>query len=266
MIKVLNTRPVGQNRELSALLSKAGFEPIEIPLVDIFPLEDGLRKMLRLNPSDYTGIFLSGPNGIRQMQAGLDVDFEDWMRKPFYLVGGKSKGLIESLGGQVMFYPKEASVEGFLKEYTPAENTGGIVFAQRWLHPCSVATHLDPAAFRKLKVEIDNVPVYRPELPSDAAARLHAEFKGLEAALFCSASAVDHFFKAAPELGVALGTSEGMLAISIGPSTSRALSSHGVEIYHQASSADSQGLVKALKSAFSATRTRILKKHPEKKA
>lgn len=269
MAKVLNTRPAGQNEELSKLLTEAGFEPVEIPLVDIVPLEDGLRKVLRLQPSGYTGIFLSSPNGIRQMHIGLDEDFEAWVQKPFYLVGAKSKPLIESFGGRVAFFPREASVEGFLNEYqfemTGVSGPPGMVFAQRWLHPCSISTRLDPAAFRRRGVELDNVPVYRPGMPAEVAARLTAECKGkgVSAALFCSASAVEHFFKAVPDMAAELGTAKGMMAISIGPSTTSALRERGVENPHQALEANSAGLVEALRTAFGAIETKILKKNPE---
>jgi uroporphyrinogen-III synthase len=269
MSKVLNTRPAGQNKELSELLTQAGFEPIEIPLVDIIPLEDGLRKILRLQPSGYTGIFISSPNSIRQMHAALDEDFEAWVHKPFYLVGGKAKTLVESMGGTVAFFPQQASVAGFLEEY-PAhasdnQTHGKMNFAQRWLHPCSILTRLDPSAFRKCGVEIDNVPVYRPDLHPEATARLLEETKDIMAALFCSGSAVDHFFKATPELGATLGTPQGILAISIGSSTSDALRKHRVENIKEAASADSQGLVDALKSAMGVTETKIMKKNSESK-
>ena len=267
MNRVLNTRPIGQNKELSQKLMQAGFEPVELPLVEICPLEDGLRKILKLQPLGYTGIFLSSPNGLRQMQAGLDEDFEAWIHKPFYLVGGKSRHLVEGLGGKVAFFPQEASLAGFLKEY-PREATlnggsRGMVFAQRWLHPCSALTRLDPETFKKCGVVIDNIPVYRPGLPEHAAERLIAECSSASAVLFCSASAVDNFFAAAPDQAARLGKLEKLQAISIGPSSSEALKKHGVNTIHEAVTADSQGLVDVLRSALVDTETKTLKKHKE---
>ncbi len=269
MAKVLNTRPAGQIQDLSRLLTEAGFESVEIPLVEILPIAEGIRKILRLRPSGYTGIFLSSPNGLRQMQAGLDSDIEPWMLKPFYLVGDKSKPYIESLGGRVAFYPREASVDGFLKEYPLQieESAGprGMVFARRWLHPCSAATHLDPTAFRKCGVEVDNIAVYRPVLPEGAAKQIAMVAQGISAVLFASGSAVDHFFKAAPALAATLGLPQGPIAVSIGPSTSKALIEHGIEKYEEAESADNKGLVEALKSGFGLTETKALKKNAEGK-
>ncbi len=267
MTRVLNTRPIGQNKELSQKLVQAGFVPVEIPLVEICPLEDGLRKILKLQASGYTGIFLSSPNGLRQMQAGLDEDFEAWVQKPFYLVGGKSRHLVEGLGGKVAFFPQDASVAGFLKEYPreAALNGGakGMVFAQRWLHPCSALTKLDPENFKKCGVVIDNIPVYKPELPASAGERLIEECPTAAAVLFCSGSAVDNFFAAASDQAFHLGKPGKLPAISIGPSSSEALRKHGVETVHEAVTADSQGLVDALRNLLIDTETKTLKKNKE---
>ncbi|MEO6094768.1 MAG: uroporphyrinogen-III synthase [Fibrobacteria bacterium] len=277
MATVINTRPADQNEELSALLRAAGFVPVEIPLVDIVPDEEGLARARRLQPSGFTGVFLSSPNGLRHMESGLlPNEFENWIAKPFYLVGPKSAGLVKKLGGRVEFYPKEASLEGFLKEFSPASlirasGTGslsgnGLVMKQRWLHPCSASTRLDPAAFKAKGIEIENLPVYRPGMSPDAAERLAAAGPDANAAVFCSGSAVEHFFAAAPALAASLGRPDGLIAVSIGPSTSQALSDRGVERCMQAVHADNPSLVDALKSAFAHSATKVMKKSPQAEA
>ncbi|MDB5051719.1 MAG: hemD [Fibrobacteres bacterium] len=275
MAVVINTRPADQSGELSDLLRKAGFEPLEIPMVDIVPDEEGLARMRKLPPGGFTGIFLSSPNGLRHMQAGLlETEMEIWLEKPFYLVGGKSAGLVTSLGGKVAFYPQEASLEGFLKEYTasaanaagPGSLAGtGLTLAQRWLHPCSASTRLDPVAFKEKKIGVENVPVYRPGLAADAGKRLNEEGKHADAVVFCSGSAVEHFFQVAPELAARVGMPGGLFAVSIGPSTSKVLAEKGVEKCRQARHADNPSLVDALKTAFGGSATKVLKKMPEKK-
>jgi uroporphyrinogen-III synthase len=271
---VINTRPADQNGELSDLLRKAGFEPLEIPMVDIVPDEEGLARMRRLQPTGFTGIFLSSPNGLRHLQAGLlATELEKWLSKPFYLVGGKSAALVESLGGKVAFHPREASLEGFLKEYSPAAVTlangagslgvPGLVAAQRWLHPCSASTRLDPAQFKLKKIEVENIPVYRPGMAPDAGARLASEAGKADAVVFCSGSAVEHFFKAAPALASRVGKKDGILAVSIGPSTSRVLADMGADYCREANHADNPSLVDALKAAFGGSATKVLKKNPE---
>jgi uroporphyrinogen-III synthase len=274
MALILNTRPADQSAGLSARLRAAGFEPLEIPMVDIEPDPEGLDRLRRLHPASFTGVFLSSPNGLRQMAADLlPADLEPWMAKPFYLVGPKAGELVRQLGGKVAFHPETASLEGFLQEFAPAArgNAGvtGLVLAQRWLHPCSAQTRLDPAAFRKKGIEVENVPVYRPGTNPDAAGLLARHAEGIEAAVFCSGSAVENFFAAAPPALLArLGRKDGILAVSIGPSTTQALAGKGVAASCQAVHADDAGLVDALKQAFGARATKILArapKPPEKK-
>lgn len=273
MALVINTRPEDQSAELTTLLRAAGFEPVEVPMVDIVPDEEGIARLRRLQPSGFTGIFLSSPNGLRHLESGLlATELEKWLAKPFYLVGPKAAGLVEKLGGTVAFHPKEASLEGFLKEFSPARamhagGTGnlvvtGLVVKQRWLHPCSASTRLDPAEFRAKNIDVENVPVYRPGMNPDAGKRLAEVGPKANAVVFCSGSAVEHFFAAAPELAATLGRPDGLFAVSIGPSTSQALSDKGVERCRQALHADNSSMVDALKAAFSHSATKIMKKPP----
>jgi uroporphyrinogen-III synthase len=277
MAVVINTRPADQSAELSELLRAAGFEPVDIPMVDIVPDEEGQARLRKLQPAGFTGVFLSSPNGLRHMESTLLVtELENWMAKPFYLVGPKAGALVEKLGGKVAFHPREASLEGFLKEFSPAAamhaaGTGGLVVTglvmkQRWLHPCSASTRLDPAAFKAKNVDVENLPVYKPGMNPDAARRLTEEGPRANAVVFCSGSAVEHFFAAAPRLAATLGKADGPFAVSIGPSTSQALSDRGVERCRQAVHADNPSLVDALKAAFAHSATKAFKKGPEKTA
>lgn len=262
MVKVINTRPADRAAALSLLLRQAGFEPVEIPFVDVRADEEGMAKVATLQPNGFTGVFLSSPNGLRHLQEGLLISqFERWAAKPFYLVGPAARPLVEAAGGQVAFVPEEASLEGFLKEYKPAPGPG-LPLAQRWLHPCSASTRLDPAEFRKKGLHVVNMPVYRPACPADLAARMAKDGEGATAILFCSGSAVENFFQAAPALAQALTRPQGPLAVSIGPSTTKALSQHGVENAKQALHADDASLVDVLKAASGGAKTEVLKSPP----
>jgi uroporphyrinogen-III synthase len=258
--RVINTRPDGQNAGLSALLRKSGFAPLEIPLIAITADEKGLEKLRKLAASGFTGIFLSSPNGLRQLAAALDpAALARWTAKPFYLVGPKSRPEVEALGGRVAFVPEQPSLQGFLEEFKAQPGPAGLPMMQRWLHPCSLLTKARPEAFRERGVEVENVPVYRPGFPEDAAARL-AEAGEVSAILFCSGSAVENFYQAAPEaMAKAVGAPKGILAISIGPSTTEALRARGVEP-HEAPHADNEGLLDALRRAYGGSETRIMKK------
>lgn len=259
MIKVINTRPADRNQELSRLLRQAGFDVVEIPFVEVRADEAGLAKAATLPPTGFTGIFLSSPNGLRHLQEGLLASqFERWIPKPFYLVGNAARPLVEAAGGTVAFVPGEASLEGFLKEYQ-AQPGPGLPMAQRWLHPCSASTRLDPAEFKKKAVTVINQPVYRPACPADLAERMGRDGQDAAAIIFCSGSAVDNFFKAAPELAAGLTRPKGPLAVSIGPSTSKALRDQGVTDIHQALHADDPSIVDVLKAVSGGFKTEVLR-------
>lgn len=262
MVKVINSRPGDRAAPLSRLLRAAGFEPVEIPFVDVVAHPEGLEKAASLPPAGFTGIFLSSPNGLRYLQEGLlATQFERWTQKPFYLVGPAAVPLVEAAGGKVAFVPATASLDGFLEEYRPSQGPG-LPMAQRWLHPCSVSTRLDPAAFKQKGIKVENVPVYQPACPADLAARMGKEGQDAAAILFCSGSAVENLFQAAPALAAALTRPKGPLAVSIGPSTTKALQDRGVMAIRQAEHADDQSLVDALKAASGGAKTEVLKSDP----
>lgn len=259
MVKVINSRPADRAAPLSSLLRSAGFEPVDIPFVDVGAYPEGLEKAASLPPGGFTGIFLSSPNGLRYLQEGLlATQLERWTAKPFYLIGPAARPLVEAAGGQVAFIPATASLDGFLEEYRPIQGTG-LPLAQRWLHPCSLSTRLDPTAFRQKGIRVENVPVYKPACPADLAARMGKEGQGAAAIIFCSGSAVENFFQAAPALAAALTRPKGPLAVSIGPSTTKALQERDVAAIHQAEHADDESLVDALKAASGGAKTEVLK-------
>lgn len=259
MIKVVNTRPADRNQELTRLLRQAGFDAVEVPMVEVRADAEGQAKAASLPANGFTGIFLSSPNGLRHFQEGLLASqFERWTIKPFYLVGPAARPLVEAAGGRVAFVPQEASLEGFLKEFQ-AQPGPGLPLAQRWLHPCSASTRLDPAEFRKKGITVVNQPVYRPACPSDIAARMAKDGKGAAAIVFCSGSAVENFFKSAPDLAKGLTEPKGPAAVSIGPSTSKALRDHGVTDIHEAQHADDPSLVDTLKALSGGFKTEVLR-------
>lgn len=267
MIRIINTRPADRNQDLSRLLVQAGFEPVEIPCVEIRGDAEGAARAAATAPNGFTGIFLSSPSGLRHFQEALLVSqFEKWAEKPFYLVGSAARSLVEAAGGKVAFFPEEASLEGFLKEYRPLTEAGRLPMAQRWLHPCSGSTRVVPAEFKKKGIDIVNLPVYRPAAPADLGERLQKSGKGAAAVLFCSGSAVENFFQAAPDLAAGLGKPNGPMAVSIGPSTTRVLRDLGVAESREALHADDASLVDVLKAASGGAKTAVLKKNiPEPK-
>ncbi|HAP00170.1 MAG TPA: hypothetical protein DCQ83_09025 [Fibrobacteres bacterium] len=240
MIAVLNTRPREQAPELSRMLREAGYHSVEVPLVELALLDEGMAELSKLSIDDYDGILFSSPNLLSLLQEKHSGLIDSLISKPWYLISGKIRKDAEQAGAKVAFVPHETSLEGFLREFPRLKNL-------RLLHPCSRATRLDPKLFAAGGITIRNVAVYAPNCPEDAASRLQAVWSEIRTVLFASGSAVRNLFAAAPELARSLNFAEGPASISIGPSATEALRSHGVAHFIQAPTADNAGLIAALR-------------------
>ncbi len=268
MIAVLNTRPLtetssasldspdrtaGDSTELNTALRAAGFEPIEVPLVELVLLTDALDLIEKLSSHHYDGILLSSPNLIPLMRHSGRAFPAAWLEKPWYLISSRAKADVESLGPPpvtIAFVPHEPSLDGFLRE-VPLQSK------LRLIHPCSTKTRLEPALFQSKGIDVHNMAVYEPRCPENAPTLLEQAWPRLipqsapqGAVLLASGSAVHHLFAAAPLLARTLSQPDGPVPVSIGSSTSRALRMYGVESFVQAPTADTAGFLAALHTVF----------------
>ncbi|HEX2613035.1 MAG TPA: uroporphyrinogen-III synthase [Fibrobacteria bacterium] len=247
MTRVINTRPRQQAPALSEALRAAGFDPAEVPLVELALFRDALAILRKLPETLYDGVLLSSPNLLPLMREAEEGIPEAWKTKPWYLIGSRSRPDVESLGVKVAFVPEVSSLDGFLHEF-PAREPGSPLL--RLLHPCSAKTRLEPALFTSRGIDVHNMAVYEPRLPEGSAELLDEAWRGAKAALFASGSAVHHLFAAAPRKGRDLALGEGPMPISIGASTTRALRMYGVDRFAQCPTADNAGFVEALRRAI----------------
>jgi uroporphyrinogen-III synthase len=254
MIGVLNTRPKsaehhgadGESSALSRALKAAGFDTVEVPLVELILLTDVLNLMEKLSGDHFDGILLSSPNLLPLMKAAARDVPATWKTKPWYLIGPRSRADVEALGVSIAFVPQQPSLEDFLQEIPLQQNL-------RLIHPCSTKTRLEPALFKAKGLDVHNMAVYEPRCPAGAAAALEAAWPRIlptGAVLFASGSAVHHFFAAAPRLARTLSDTGGPMPVSIGASTTRALRMYGITRAQEAPTADTAGFLAALKSIY----------------
>lgn len=267
MIPVLNTRPKIAAPEtsntrpgvsadvspdtppdtLSAALAAAGFDPIDVPLVELVLLQDALSLLDRLSDRHYDGILLSSPNLLPLLQSLGRTVPAAWRTKPWYLIGERARPDVEALGARVAFVPRgEASLEGFLAEIPVQDNL-------RLIHPGSTKTRLEPSLFTGKGIDLHNMALYEPRCPDGAAAALEAAWPRLTprgAVLFASSSAVHHLFAAAPALARTLVADDGPVPVSIGSSTTRTLRMYHVARSHQTPTADTAGFLETLNHIF----------------
>ncbi len=252
MIPVLNTRPkipvpAVPGETLNDALAASGYEPIDVPLVELVLLQDALNLLDGLSDRHYDGILLSSPNLLPLLKSlGRSVPAA-WRAKPWYLIGERARADVEALGARVAFVPRgEASLEGFLEEIPVQDNL-------RLIHPGSTKTRLEPSLFTGKGIDLHNMALYEPRCPDGAVAALEAAWPRLTprgAVLFASSSAVHHLFAAAPALARTLVADEGPVPVSIGSSTTRTLRLYHVERSRQTPTADTAGFLAALNLIF----------------
>ncbi len=242
MLKVLNTRPTAGSQSLGLLLRKSGFDSVDIPFVEIVPINPAGKKFVPV-PESYDALFFSSRNGMVFFFDSMPTELRrTWLTKPIHLVGPKSAPYAEALNATIGFFPREeASLKGFLREY-PFSGKDDL----RWLHPCSFKTALNTQDFADKGIQIDNLPVYTPNCPPGAGKALRHVWADLKAMVFCSGSAVDNLYSAAPHLASELAKANSLPCISIGESTTRSLMNRGAASIHQAAQADNASLVATL--------------------
>jgi uroporphyrinogen-III synthase len=245
MIGVLNTRPREIAPPLSALLREAGYEPFEVPLVELSLNPKGLRELHEKagHPENYAGVLISSPNLLSAMQATGEKIPDAFLAKPWYLISARIQKEVEALGARIGFVAKEASLNGFLREI--ATHNGA-----KLLHLCSSKTRLKPDSLKAKGFSIENLTLYTPECPPGCGEAAEQAWDQVRAIIFASGTAVHNLFSARPGLAATMGTSSGPLPISIGLSATEALKSNGVRHYRQAPTADNAGFIAALNQEF----------------
>ena len=242
-IHVLNTRPETQAGELSELLTRNGYWPVEVPLVELILIPEGLTKLSKVSPDEYDGVLLSSPSLLPLLTAIKAPILRSLVTKDWYLISNQARAQVEALGAKVAFVPKKASLDGFYHEF-PLQS------GLRVLHLCSRITRLDPKLFEARGILVRNFAMYAPHCPTGAAFALRSAWPKVQAALFASGSAVHNLFSVEPELGATIGTAKGPKAFSIGASATEALHANGIEEFRQALTADNAGLISALNTEF----------------
>jgi hypothetical protein len=129
---------------------------------------------------------------------------------------------------------------------------GKISGARVLLARAAVARDVLPDALRAGGAQVDVVDAYQNRVPVEASDQLRqALAEGLDAATFTSSSSVTHLMAAATAAGLAWPF-PGVVAVSIGPITSKTLREEGWAPAAEASVSDIPGLVKTVAEYFAA--------------
>ena len=249
--RIVVTRTRDQASQLSRQLLERGAEVLEIPTIRIAPTDDRENladAMLELNSYDW--MIFTSPNGVTSFFEHFFKAFED-MRDiggvRIAAVGPATAAKLKELHLKVDLMPEEyiaGKIADAFKKYESVENLKLLILR------AEVATPELPGKLEEMGAIVDDVACYKTIPETDdlngAAARL-AE-TGADWITFTSSSTVENFHARfnLPELLVKFPKTR---LASIGPETTKALTSLGLEPNAEAKPHTIDGLVNAIEKA-----------------
>jgi uroporphyrinogen III methyltransferase/synthase len=211
-MRIVLTRPQGQNGDLGERLRALGHEVVECPLIEIEPLEDG-----QIDTSDYDWVVVTSRNGAEQLASRRTGTLPR-----VAAVGPGTAAALRERGIEPSLVPSVSTQEGLLAEL-PRPAGRVLVAAAEDARPLLVE-----------ELGADFRPLYRTR-------QLRPDPPGGDLVVLASGSAARAF--------ATLGSD--MPAITIGPQTSAAARAAGVRIAAEAETHDLDGLVAAVEDACS---------------
>ncbi len=243
--RVLVTRAAHQAGKLSEALRAAGFEPVEVPLLEMRPPADPAPLDVALRFIDsYDWLILTSANTVKAIaelatKSGLSLNASPQLKVA--CVGEATATAARKAGLDVSVVPEKFVAESLVESLAGHVNGKRILYAK-----AELARDVIPDALRAAGATVDVVDAYRNVMPEGSAKLLRAALEqGIDAATFTSSSSVTHLAEAARAAGLAFPFS-GVKAISIGPITSATLRESGWEPAAEANPSDIPGLVAAL--------------------
>jgi uroporphyrinogen-III synthase len=211
-MRVVLTRPRGQNRELSERLRAAGHDVVECPLIEIEPLDDG-----PIDTSSYDWVVVTSRNGAELLPLRQTGEL-----RRVAAVGPGTAAALRGQGIEPALVPHVSTQEGLLAELP--DRPGRVL----------LAAAEDARQLLVHELGADFVPLYRTRA-------LRPDPPAGDLVVLASGSAARAFAALALDLP----------AVTIGPQTSAAARAAGVRIAAEAQTHDLDGLVAAVEDACS---------------
>jgi uroporphyrinogen III methyltransferase/synthase len=238
--RVVVTRARAQASALAATLRGLGADTVELPAIRIEPrLESDEVRAAIASIGDYTLVCLTSANGAHLLFEALEnagLDARSLAGATIAAIGPGTASALREHGIAADVVPERSVAEGLAEALADTELEGRRVLVAR---PAAARETL-PDALRERGAEVDAVALYE-------TVREEPDPEALEAAreadyvTFTSASTVRNLAEALGD-----GLPPGARAVSIGPVTSEAARSAGIEVAVEAARHDLDGLVEAL--------------------
>ena len=247
--RVLVTRSRHQASALSKLLSERSAQPIELPAIDVQPINDNTELDRAINDMDsYQWVLFTSFNGVEAFFERLnDLKFDS------RALGGKIVGAIGSATAKTL------ETKGVMPDFVPDTFTSEGIIAglksrnikgQRFLLPrADIADKELISGLAKLEAEVKEVAVYRtvPATESIAEARQRLLAGEIDVITFTSSSTVTNLLASFPE---GLPKLNNYKVACIGPKTAATAAGAGLKIDIMADEQTIPGLVAAIETYF----------------
>jgi uroporphyrinogen III methyltransferase/synthase len=249
--RVLVTRTRRQASALSRLLADEGAIPIELPSIEIEPIEDRERVDAAMAAMrDYAWVGFTSANAVELFfehlgERGLDARAFAGAR--IFAIGPATATVLAEHGLRADVVPGEYVAEAVVEAMTPHIRPG-----DRVLLPRAEAARAElVTGLEALGATIDEVPIYRAAVPTDASPEVLADIRAgrIDIATFTSSSTVRNLVAMLGEADALTGEGRPLIAC-IGPITAETARELGLKVDVTASEYTIEGLVAALRDHF----------------
>ena len=239
--RIVVTRARRQADALSSKLAALGADVIELPTIEITPSVSSLTEAItRLQTYDW--LVFTSANGVKFFIDALDHSAFDLrqLRARICAIGSATRAAIEELHLKVDLMGKEYVAEGLLAAFAQYDLAGARILLPR----AAVARDVIPTELARRGARVDVVEAYRTVAPEGLAERALNIFNAPRKPdwiTFTSSSTVQNLVAA-----VGVEILRGLNVASIGPITSNAARSAGIEVSVEAREYTTNGLVAAI--------------------
>ncbi|MBI4200465.1 MAG: uroporphyrinogen-III C-methyltransferase [Chloroflexi bacterium] len=247
--RVLVTRSRAQASNLADLLAEAGAEPLEVPTIQVQPLEDvaPLLRAARDLPT-YRWVVFSSANGVEAFWRVLEtegLDARAFASASIAAIGPATAEALARRGLRADLVPHEYVSEAMAREFEGRVRPGERVLLVR----AEEAREVLPVRLRALGAEVDALSAYRLAVPegSQEGALGLLEEGDVDLVTFTSSSTVRNLVSLLPGK---LNLLERPRVACIGPVTAAAARELGLRVDIQARQYTIAGLVEAIKQFY----------------
>lgn len=240
--KVLVTRSRKQASQLGEQLESLGAHVLELPTIEISPIEDSSKLDRAVEKIDnFDWLVFTSENGVEAFfnrLKQLKKDSRLLSSVKIAAIGPGTKAKLNSYLIEPDLIPKTFTTEGLIQALRKVK-----ISKKRFLLlRTNIAPDLLNRSLKKLGAEVTEIPIYKTTKPRNLVQRTREIMQNsIDYVTFTSSSIAENFFNSLRN-----GRHLGAKILSIGPVTSKTIRQHGFKVDREAKESTIPGLVKAL--------------------